>query len=519
MVVKAINGNGESLPSAPVVGASSTGAQEPENVVVDRGGSGELVVRWSTPANDGQSPISGYVVQWKLSVDVFDEQSPVAELGEDARNHTITGLTNGVQYDVRVFAVNAHGRGEPSTPVRIIPGVVAGAPTGVVVTHGDGQLTVAWQPPSGGVTPDSYTVQWKPSTAQLWASSGNAESPHTVGGLTNGVQHDVRIIAVKDGLLSSPSGVASGTPSTLPGAPADVVLTPGDSEMTVNWNEPNDNGGASISAYIVQWKLNATPSWIGAQSANDTAPPHIIVDLENDRTYDVRVFALNLNGPGTPSPVASASPVGLALAGISTVTIAEETITSVSATVTVTIANQDEEPETVHLRYRPASVDTDWTEVGRVDTTTETSVDFSLEELDANTEYEVEASLDSDFPEGASPGTTFVTLSTVPDAPVNLIVVPGDEELSVSWSPPDHDGGADIRAYIVQWRREGQEFDESRQREVVDTTGVITDLSNGIEYQVRVFALNENGAGNPTDVQVGTPTESRGAHDFRSERE
>ena len=511
VVVTALNVNGESSPSEPVAGASSTLPEEPTNISVDRGASGELVVRWAPPVYDGDSEITGYVVQWKPSAESFDEDTPETVLEATARSHRITDLTDGELYDVRMLSVNGNGRSDPSQSVSIAPGVVAGAPTNVAVIHGNGQLTVTWQPPQGEVTPDTYTVEWKPSLVQSWSRTEDVESPHTIRGLTNGVLHDVRVLSVTGQLPGVPSGVVNDTPSTLPGEPTEVALRPGNSEIAVFWTAPADAGGAPITGYIVQWKPNAA-SWSDALSAGDTASPYTITTgLTNDAVYDVRVIALNLNGPSEPSTTASSTPVGLDLPGISTVTADEQSIASDEATVTVTIANQDEEPEAVYMRYRLAAPgNVLWSAIRSIGTTNETVVTFTLRGLDAYTEYQVQASLDIGFPADASPSTTFTTLSTVPGAPSNVVITPGDEELTINWSAPEDDGGSEISAFLVQWSLTEEEFSESNEAQVDDatTTEVISDLTNDHEYKVRVFALNENGTSEPSEIHTGTPTET-----------
>ena len=507
--VTAINANGEGSPSAPVVGASSTVPAAPENVVVSRGDSGELVVRWSEPGYDGDSAVTNYAVQWKTSSASFGANTPEAIVGASARSHTITGLTDGIPHDVRVLALNVNGRSAPSAPRREVPGVIAGAPAALAVTHGDGQLSISWEPPGDTATVDSYTVEWKPSTAQTqtWSSAEGVTSPHDITGLTNGVQYDVRVIAVVNSLPSAPSGVANGTPSTVPQAPTGISLVPGDNTVAVSWSPPANMGGAEISAYMVQWKLNAVPSWDDASSAEVAASPHDITELTNGVQYDVRVIALNINGPGTPSTPASATPATDALTGISAVGVPEGNITSSGAIVRVSLANQDDASETIHLRYRPTTpADAEWSTTQTADITTETSVGFTLSDLLAVTEYEVQASLDSTFPAGASLGTTFTTLDSVLGAPTSLNVVSGDGELLVSWSPPA--SGDEVGAYIVQWKSGEEEFDAARQARLSAQTlsYTISGLSNGVHYAVRVLSVDIDGARSvPSNTVTGAP--------------
>lgn len=91
-----------------------------------------------------------------------------------------------------------------------------------------------------------------------------------------------------------------------------------------------------------------------------------------------------------------------------------------------------------------------------------------------------------------------------PPAVTGVRVVPGPEQLEVSWEAiPDTDG------YKVQWKSGGETYDVSRQAEVVggDTVNhTITGLASGTEYMVRLIATKENADdGPPSEEVAGTP--------------
>ena len=85
-----------------------------------------LAVSWTAPASDGGSAITGYKVQWKEAADSWDTPADVSEATVTATSHTITGLTDGTEYSVRVLAINDVGEGPPSedgdgTPRETVP--------------------------------------------------------------------------------------------------------------------------------------------------------------------------------------------------------------------------------------------------------------------------------------------------------------------------------------------------------------------------------------------------------------
>ncbi len=87
----------------------------------------------------------------------------------------------------------------------------------------------------------------------------------------------------------------------------------------------------------------------------------------------------------------------------------------------------------------------------------------------------------------------------VPEAPGNSTVTAvGSGKLTVYWAAPAGDGGSPVEGYKVQWKSGSEEYDPSRQAEVTDLANLshtISDLTSGVEYTVQVLAYNTNGDG------------------------
>ena len=93
----------------------------PQNLRATTGNSEELAVSWDAPSSDGGSEITGYKVQWKASSGSWDTPADVSETTVTATAHTITGLTDGTEYDVQVLAVNSEGAGDASSQATATP--------------------------------------------------------------------------------------------------------------------------------------------------------------------------------------------------------------------------------------------------------------------------------------------------------------------------------------------------------------------------------------------------------------
>ena len=80
-----------------------------------------LAALWHEPLEDGNSPVTHYLLQWKLRSDAWSDQNAVSEVSVNPPSsihsfpgHLINGLTNEAIYDLRAIAVNAHGESPPS---------------------------------------------------------------------------------------------------------------------------------------------------------------------------------------------------------------------------------------------------------------------------------------------------------------------------------------------------------------------------------------------------------------------
>ena len=129
-------GNEESVISYAVVAATAL----PQTRAPDAPGapdvsphdSTSLAVSWTAPASDGGAAITGYTVQWKEETGSWDQPADVSEAAATGTSHTITGLTDGIEYSVRVLAINDVGEGLPSddgsgTPRETVPPELSGA--------------------------------------------------------------------------------------------------------------------------------------------------------------------------------------------------------------------------------------------------------------------------------------------------------------------------------------------------------------------------------------------------------
>lgn len=243
-----------------------------------------------TPPDPGAAPITRYEYSvnggsWKRT---SATSSPV----------TVTGLSNGVSYAVRVRAVNVWGNGPASDAVTGIPlPDLPGVPRLQKLISGNGSIRVEYRAPNTGGTPVTgyqYSVD-----GGGWLA---AAQPLTLAGLTNGQSYTVRIRAVNRRGPGDPLSI-SGTPRTVPGAPV-ISVTRSNGMLSVEVTQGTD-GGAPITNY--QYQLN-NGSWT-TRSPASVDSPILITGVKNGITYTVRVRAVNAAGSGSTSNMVTIAPL------------------------------------------------------------------------------------------------------------------------------------------------------------------------------------------------------------------
>ncbi len=142
-------------PNGPVTPAAPTG-------VTAARGDASATVSWVAPAG---TSVTGYQVQVRTLAGA--QVGVLRAAAATARSLTVTGLTNGTAYTVRVRATSAAGPGAYSAAVGVTPATTPGAP--VIGTAASGvaggavTATARWAAPtsSGGSARTGYIVRWQ----------------------------------------------------------------------------------------------------------------------------------------------------------------------------------------------------------------------------------------------------------------------------------------------------------------------------------------------------------------------
>ena len=230
--------------------------------------------------------------------------SYLASSWSSGNTFTITGLTNGTYYKIKLRAVNSLGKGQESAVIGpFLPRTTPGLPVFSSASSGNGTYTINWTAPvdTGGAPVTSYTVELTTANQTAWngatVSTGITGTSKTFTGLTNGASYRARVLAVTAGGSGSymdpyPSGQQ--TPSTTPGSPTYRDASAVDKTYTLKWNAPADNGGAAVT-YTVQVTDANQQNWSTSVSGV-TATEYTFTGLTNGASYRAQVRADNVRG-------------------------------------------------------------------------------------------------------------------------------------------------------------------------------------------------------------------------------
>ena len=496
--VIAKNRNGRGTPSAAVEGKPRTMPNAPTDLEVTEGNA-QLELTWTAPTETGGTDIDYYIVEYlKEGESSFESEQTT----DDTQGWTLDSLENGKLYTIQVKSHTEGGTSEPSGQATGKPRTIPGKPTITGITVGNRTLTVAWTAPTdnGGADPTKYIIEWEEwiESSSSWQASGSDEdeegSPYEIGSLTNGTKYRVVVKAVNIAGTGPASDPEEGTPKTIPDAPT-VELTPGDEELKVVWNKP-DNGGDTITGFKVQYKKDTDEKWTELSEFGAAVLGTTITSLDNGDPYKVWVRAVNTAEPdaGQVYNWGKASDIPRTFPAAPSVSLKHG-----DEQLEVTWDKPDKRGATITgfvVQYKKAA-DTAWighSTPGPDDTTT------TIISLDNGVPYDVRVravnSVTLDDEDDYSWGKKSETPRTIPEAPTNFEVVVGDEELTLSWVAPttEKNGGAAIIRYVLQWKSDNEAYDpdpdSSRQTTTPLLTKVLADLSNGTLYSIRVRADN-----------------------------
>ncbi|MFW9914322.1 MAG: SBBP repeat-containing protein [Candidatus Thorarchaeota archaeon] len=286
----------------------------PTQLMASLTASHQVLLTWSSPLDEGNSPIIGYRIYRGTSSGFYD--SFLAETTSE--DFVDTTVVDGVTYYYIVTAVNALGESLFSNEVSTTPTAIPTVPQNFSATSGDNFIELSWIPPidDGGSVITSYRI-YRGTTSGIYALIGIVTTGMSFNDTTAraGTTYYYIVSAVNgvgESLFSDEiSATPTGTPPitiTAPDAPQSLSATVGGNFVNLSWAVPSSDGGFPITGYRVYRGttsgIYALAGVVSTTSFNDTP-------LAGGMTYYYVVTAINAAGESDFSEEVSATPTGI----------------------------------------------------------------------------------------------------------------------------------------------------------------------------------------------------------------
>ena len=407
--------------------------------------------------------ITGYKVQWKSSSDSdWDAANRETTVASGTTSATVTSLTNGTAYTVRLMAYNTTGNGAASTEGSGTPGPVS--LTSSEVEDDTAKLTL-----SNHVT--SWYYKSNESNASCTKVSAGT-STASLSSLTPGTSYTFKAYSDSTCGTELTSATTDADFLTKPAQVSGVTVTPLNGSLKVTWTAAT----GTVTGYKVQWKSDG--EYDSTNQATPTGTSHTIPSLTNGTQYSIRVAATNATGDGDWSSDATGTPAAVTLTAS---TVEDDT-------ATLSIANH------TGSWYYKYTVPT-----GGTCTEVSSGTTASLSSLTPGTSYTYKAYSDSTCGTELTSSSTDAEFLTKPAQVSGVTVTALSGSLKVTWTAVTSATG-----YTVQWKSTG-EYGSTDQATPSSTSHTIPSLTNGTQYSIRVAATNATGDGDWSSDATGTP--------------
>ncbi|MGI9255741.1 MAG: fibronectin type III domain-containing protein [Salinispira sp.] len=523
---RAVNVMGKGDWSEPSAGASPVGnlPMRPTALVLTAGDT-QIIAAWTAPTDDGGSPIT-YELQYRevtnpagswLDSNTTTTISPIA-----ATRYTITGLTNGTEYEVQVYAVNVTGSSTPSESASATPAETPPAPAAPTIEIRDTELVVhifqlRISSDDGGSAITASHLRYREIGSGGWTeiTSGfttickNTENDvcsHTITGLTNGNSYEVQVRFVNAMGVGEWGESAAATPAAPPSAPDALTLVAGDRQITATWTAPADDGGSSITGYELLYYNSSNPSSSSVwEISGITSTSHTITGLTNGIAYGVVVLAVNKGGNSPWSAPAVATPVGPPVAPAPMLVAGGGKITATWTPPN----NGGSRISSYHLQYKPNSTSS-WGDTIVIGSGTTT---YEITGLRESTRYDVRMRARNRLGLGDWSQTVSESTFSPPSAPAAPTLVARSGKITATWKQPAN-GGSPIFLYHLQYKLSASNWMNAPIIEIparsFTTTYDITGLDHGTKYDVRILARNAAGLSDWSEAPSATTLAGNG---------
>ena len=508
--VKARNMRGDSTWSEPAVGtplASNLLPGTPAAPTITP--TSEQLVATVTPPSS-PTAINQYLFFWRIA----GSGVPFTEVRQAGAALTLTGLTNGVRYEIAASVRNSAGLSHISNSAIGIPADKPSFPTFAVSSRRSRLLLRDIQSESNGASITTMDVNWRLAAGRPGARN---EYTGTIADLPGTFYGDAYFswqgVSPFDVVVNIPKNEFGETPPPqlayvsvviVGGTTSDVQLTrSGDTATTWGYGRvfgspalPVPQVGVSFTlrfysnvSYTIP--LNVHPGWAWTNATVPFASTYETPTLSDDTIYHVRVRTRNAIGDSQWSDTLSATVVDNPSAP-------QVSMQAANTGGIGTITPPDYIPEAIasyNYRYRPA-LSTDAYMTGST-----TSTRFMIINLANGLQYAVQVQAVTGSSVSEWSAEVIFTPSTVPSAAATLLT-PSDRRIA-GQIVIGNIGGSPLDTWEYQYRRGIS--GTWTEVQITSENFTIFGLLNDVSYQVRSRGRNANGWGPWGQIAFATP--------------
>ena len=268
------------------------------NLTSISGGNSSVTVSLDTTVFNGGNTYTTYY----YSTDNGNTYSSTS--GNVSNPYTISGLTNGNRYTVRLITTNYAGNSSPSNSLTATAYTTPDKPIISSIISGNAKLMVSLDPTvfNGG---NAYTNYYYSTDNSTYTSTlGNLTNPYTIKGLTNGDTYNVSFITRNIAGNSSASDPVTAIPSfTTPNKPIITSIQNETNRLLVSLDPTVFDGGDTVTNYYYSTDGGNTYT----SSNGIVTNPYAISGLNSGNTYSISIITQNPAGNSIASDSVTAT--------------------------------------------------------------------------------------------------------------------------------------------------------------------------------------------------------------------
>lgn len=504
--VKAINKAGESTPSDP----SCTFVAKARNLPpkIDRSNLNEIRIKTGDTIEfnvkvEGEPPPK---ISW------FNNETPLITFERTKVDNSVDYRTklvtvNAVRGDsgiYKIVATNENGKDEAEVKVVVLH--IPGTPNGPleIADITKESCTVNWNPPDddGGSPISHYLVERQEANGRWMPCGETSGTSLRVNKLAEGKEYKFRVKAVnrqgKSQPLTSTYPIIAKNPFDEPDKPTNLTTVDWNKDyVDLEWKAPVYDGGAPIESYVIE-KKDKFGDWVPCVTVPGNMTKATAANLIPGEIYQFRVRAINKGGKGEPSDPTGeiiAKPRKLTpkinLSGLFDIRV------RAGSPIYLEVDYEGEPTPKASWKINDVSfTGTDRIEIISKDKTSAIMIPSSIRGDTGTYMIQVENEQGKDK---ASCVVTVLDVPGIPEGPAKINNI-SKEGCTLTWKPPNDDGGSDIMHYVVEkmdttrgsWQEVGH---------FPDTIAKVTKLVDGKEYKFRIKAVNMQGESKPLETQ------------------